>query len=193
MDRCLGLETTFYIVRAPEAAAAPITWQCELNLLWYAVFALHPVDASETPMPRDCRRKRRGFLAVELSDLRCVLVSLSAYGLRVDKAMHDRDRKPFHDPFDTCLRQHFDNIDRPVQSNSSSVRHLRYPNDTLRTAAIVTAEIGQKCKDTRGRCGDLVAYVSECGRHRELLLAEPPRDSSSSICLLDTVSGCAIW
>lgn len=71
------------------------------------------------------------------------------------------------------------------------MRRLKYSIDTFRPFGIVTAEIGQNCKDTRGRCGDLVAYVSECGRQRELLPAEPPRNWSSSISLLDTVSGCA--
>lgn len=193
MDRCLTSDTTIYILKAPGAAAAPMIRQRDFDLLWWAAFALHPVHASETPMPRDCRIKRRGFFAVEPSNLRHDLMLLSAHGLRVDKAMHDRACKTFHDPFDTCLRQHFDNIVKPVQSNSCSVRHLGYSEDTLRTAAIVTAKIGQNCKDTRGRCGDLVAYVSECGRHRELLPAEPPRNRSSSIILLGTVSGCAIW
>ena len=79
-------------------------------------------------------------------------------------------------------------MDRPDQANYSSVRSLRYSIDAFRPFGIVTAEIGRNWKDTRGRCGDLVAYVSECGRQRELLPAEPPRNRSSSIGLLDTVS-----
>ena len=54
-------------------------------------------------------------------------------------------------------------------------------------------QIDQKPIDTRGRCGDLVAYVSECGRRRELLPAEPPRSGSSSGCVPPGVPCGAIW
>ena len=73
------------------------------------------------------------------------------------------------------------------------MRRLKYSIDTFRPFGIVTAEIGQNCKDTRGRCGDLVAYVSECGRRRELLPAEPPRSGSSSSCLPPGVPCGAVW
>lgn len=54
-------------------------------------------------------------------------------------------------------------------------------------------QIDRGQKDTRGRCGDLVAYVSECWRRRELLPAEPPRSRSSSSSMPVGLPCGAVW
>lgn len=87
-----------------------------VSLLWWAVAALHPVYASDTPMPRDCRSNGKGCFTAEPSRLRRTLVIVAAYALRVDKAMHDKDYKPFT----TLSIRAYDNILRTWTSQTKA-------------------------------------------------------------------------